>query len=150
MKNLKGLLLTPLLIALAPSYCGAYYFGGLEDYVAGVPSQAQKPSFLEQFGGEIFYETMYAGNLSEMDPENRTMVVQSEVPGFLGPEGVSVPITVSNRATVDYCSGGECRRVGDEGWESLNSLSAEELQGSRIIALGSPEDPARIITVIRE
>lgn len=150
MKKLKALLFMPLFLALAPSECGAYYFGGLEDYVAGVPSQVQKPSFLEQFGGEIFYETMYAGRLGEMDPENRTMVLQSEVPGFLGPEGVSVPISIGNRATVDYCSGGECRRVGNEGWKSLASLSAEEIEDSRIIALGSPEDPARIITVIHD
>lgn len=150
MKKLKALLIFPLLIVFAPSEGGAYYFGGLEDYVAGVPSQVQKPSFLEQFGGEIFYETMYAGNLGEMDPENRTMVLQSEVPGFLGPEGVSVPLSIGNRAAVDFCSQGECRRVGEEGWESLASLPAEDLQGSRIIALGSPEDPARIITVIQE
>ncbi|MBZ0220691.1 MAG: hypothetical protein K8I01_09705 [Candidatus Methylomirabilis sp.] len=150
MKKLKALLLLPLFVVFAPSDSAAYYFGGLEDYVAGVPSQAQKPSFLEQFGGEIFYETMYAGSFGEMDPENRTMVLQSEVPGFLGPEGVSVPITVSGRATVDFCSQGECRRVGEEGWKSLASIPAEDLQGSRIIALGSPEDPARIITVIQE
>lgn len=143
-------LLIVALILFAASPAPAYYFGGLDDYAAGIPSQEDKPSLFEQSRGDILYETFYAGSFNTLDPENRAMIIDSEMAGFLGPERVSMPVTISGDATVDYCSGGDCRRIGDEGWKSLSSLSQEELYGSRVVVMGYPEDPTRIITVIKE
>ena len=150
MSTLKRMLLL-LFFMMLPAGANAYYFGGLDDYAAGVPSQEQKPSFLEQYGGQVFYETLYSGRFGTLDVENHTLILDSEVPGFLGPEGVSVPLAVSDEAAVNLCeSGGECRSIGTEGWESLASIPQEELAGARVVVMGDREDPARIISIIKK
>ncbi|HEY4708207.1 MAG TPA: hypothetical protein VII64_12175 [Thermodesulfobacteriota bacterium] len=150
MVHAKTLLILPFFILLAASPAPAYYFGGLDDYAAGVPSQDDKPSLFEQSGGDILYETFYAGSFNALDPENQALILDSEVPGFLGPDKVSMPVAISSDAAVDYCVGGECRRIGTEGWKSLSRLTQEELDGSRVVIMGYPEDRTRVITVIKE
>ncbi len=150
MTHVKTLLVLPFFILLAASPAPAYYFGGLEDYAAGVPSQEEKPSIFNQSRGDILYETFYAGSFNTLDPENEALIIDSEVPGILGPDDLSVPIPVSSDAAVDYCAGGECRRVGNEGWKSLSQLTQEELDGSRVVIMGHPEDQTRVVTIIKE
>jgi len=149
MGHIKTLLILPFFILLLASPAPAYYFGGLEDYAAGVPSQNDKPSLFDQSRGDILYETFYAGSFNTLDAENQALILDSEVPGILGPDSVSVPVTVSSDAVVDYCVGGDCRRVGTDGWKSLSSLSQDELEGSRVVIMGHPEDQTRIITIIK-
>lgn len=151
MGRLVALALAPAFALVFAAEASGYYFGGLEDYAAGVPSQEEKSSFLERYEGDILYETLYTGRFEALGIENRTLVIESEAPGFLGPEGVTVPLAVSEGAAVDLCSAatGECERVGTDGWESLVSIPEEELQGATVVVMGYPEDQTRIISIIK-
>src|SRR3989304_9283080 len=53
MRAVKTLMFLPLLMLLAATSASGYYFGGLDDYVSGVPTQGEKAPYQES-GRETF------------------------------------------------------------------------------------------------
>lgn len=144
MKILKSLFLLPFLFFLAVTNSAGYYYGGLDDYVGGVPSQEDKPSFTES-GREVLYSGVFAG----LDQENGVLLIDIQVPGFLGPEKVMVPVDIGEDATVYVChtDTGGCELAGTKGLETVSSLSPEDLKDARVRIMGYTEDHSRIINI---
>lgn len=140
----KTALMALLFTALGAQGAAAYYFGGLDDYAAGVPSQEEKLPF-EASGREAFY----SGVIADIEPEERSVLVVSSVPGFFGPELVGLPVEIGDTGTVAVCftDTGECEVAGTEGWTTLISLPERSLIDAEIIVMGYPEDESRIITI---
>jgi len=144
MKTLKMMLLLPLLLVMMSTEAPGYYFGGLDDYAAGVPSQEDKLPFA--FSGR---ETFYSGTIADIEPESRSILIRSRVPGFFGPELVGLPVQVGDTGTVNVCyrDTGDCEIVGTKGWETLRTIPEETLIDSEIVVVGYAEDQSRIITI---
>lgn len=145
MRTAKKILFLPLLfIALMATEAPGYYFGGLDDYAAGVPSQEEKLPFTSS-GRESFY----SGVVADIEPDSRSILIRSRMPGFFGPELVALPVELNDTGTVNICyrNTGECEVAGTEGWKTINSLPKESLIDAEIIVMGYPEDTSRIITI---
>lgn len=144
MRTAKTILFLPFFLALLSTGAQGYYFGGLDDYAAGVPSQEEKLPFTSS--GR---ETLYSGTVADIEPGSRSILVQSRVPGFFGPELVGVPVQMNNTGTVNLCyrDTGECIVAGSEGWDTISSIPRQTLLGSEILILGYAEDQSRIITI---
>lgn len=144
MRTLKMMLLLPLFLLMTSTEAPGYYFGGLDDYAAGVPSQEDKLPFA--FSGR---ETFYSGTIADIEPESRSILVSSRVPGFFGPELVGLPVQMNDTGTVNICyrDTGECEIVGTNGWDTLRTIPEETLLGSEIVIVGYAEDQSRIITI---
>lgn len=145
MRTAKTILLLPLLfIALMATEAPGYYFGGLDDYAAGVPSQDEKLPFASS--GR---ETFYSGIVADIEPDSRSILIRSRVPGFFGPELVGLPIELKDTGTVNICyrDTGECEVAGTSGWKTISALPEESLLDAEIIVMGYPEDQTRIITI---
>jgi len=144
MRTAKTILFLPLFLALMATEAPGYYFGGLDDYAAGVPSQEEKLPFISS--GR---ETFYSGTVVDIEPANRSILIRSRVPGFFGPELVGVPVQMNNTGTVNVCyrDTGECEVAGTEGWDTISSIAREVLLDSEIVIVGYEEDQSRIITI---
>lgn len=145
MKRAKTILLLPLLfVAFMATEAPGYYFGGLDDYAAGVPSQEEKLPFVSS-GRESFY----SGVIADIEPDSRSILIRSRVPGFFGPELVGLPVELNDTGTVNICYAdtGECEMAGTEGWKTISAIPEETLLDSGIIVMGYPEDQSRIITI---
>lgn len=145
MRTAKTILLLPLLfIALMATEAPGYYFGGLDDYAAGVPSQEEKLPFASS--GR---ETFYSGIVADIEPESRSILIRSRVSGFFGPELVGIPVELNDTGTVNICyrDTGECEVAGTEGWKTISSLPEDTLLDAEIVVLGYPEDQSRIINI---
>lgn len=148
MKRVKTLFVLPLLfIALMATEAPGYYFGGLDDYAAGVPSQEDKLPFVSS-GRESFY----SGVIADIEPDSKSILIRSRVPGFFGPELVGLPVELNDTGTVNICylDTGDCEVAGTEGWKTISSIPEETLLDSGIIVMGYPEDQSRIITITAE
>jgi|GEM_PF-2678392 hypothetical protein len=144
MRTAKTILFLPLFLAFMATEAPGYYYGGLDDYAAGVPSQEEKLPFTSS--GR---ETFYSGTIADIEPESRSILVRSRVPGFFGPELIGLPIQVNDTSTVNICyrDTGECELAGRDGWETLSSIPVETLLDSEIVVVGYAEDQSRIITI---
>ncbi|CAG0996651.1 hypothetical protein ANRL2_03626 [Anaerolineae bacterium] len=144
MRTLKTTLLLPLFLLMLSTEAPGYYFGGLDDYAAGVPSQDEKLPFA--YSGR---ETFYSGTIADIEPESRSILVRSRVPGFFGPELVGLPVQLNDTGTVNMCyrDTGECEIVGTKGWETLRTIPEETLIDSEVVVVGYAEDQSRIITI---
>ena len=145
MRTAKMILSLPLLfLALMATEAPGYYFGGLDDYAAGVPSQEDKLPFMSS-GREV----LYSGTVADIEPDSRSILIRSRVSGFFGPELVGIPVQMNNTGTVNICyrDTGECEVAGTEGWDTINSIAREVLLDSEIVIVGYAEDQSRIITI---
>lgn len=145
MRTAKTILFLPLLfLALMATEAPGYYFGGLDDYAAGVPSQEEKLPFASA-GREV----LYSGTVADIEPGSSSILIRSKVPGFFGPEHVGVPVQMNNTGTVNICyrDTGECEIAGNEGWDTISSIPRETLLDSEIVVMGYKEDQSRIITI---
>lgn len=144
MRTAKTILFLPLFLALMATEAPGYYFGGLDDYAAGVPSQEEKLPFISS-GREI----LYSGTVADIEPDSRSILIRSRVPGFFGPELVGLPVQMNDTGTVNVCyrDTGECEIAGTEGWDTISSIPRETLLGSEIVIVGYAEDQSRIITI---
>lgn len=145
MRTAKTILLLPLFLVLMATEAPGYYYGGLDDYASGVPSQEEKLSFASS--GR---ETFYSGTIADIEPESRSILIRSRVPGFFGPELVGLPVQLNDdTGTVNICyrDTGECEVAGTNGWKTLSSIPRETLLDSDIVVVGYTEDQSRIITI---
>lgn len=145
MRTAKTVFLLPLLVlAVMATEAPGYYFGGLDDYAAGVPSQDEKLPFTTS--GR---ESLYSGVIADIEPDTRSILIRSRVPGFFGPELVGLPVELNDTGTVNICytDTGECEVAGTEGWKTISALPRESLLNAQIIVMGYPEDLSRIITI---
>lgn len=144
MRTAKTILFLPLFLALMATEAPGYYFGGLDDYAAGVPSQEEKLPFVSS-GREI----LYSGTVADIEPDSRSILIRSRVPGFFGPELVGLPVQMNDTGTVNVCyrDTGECEIAGTEGWDTISSIPRKTLLDSEIVIVGYAEDQSRIITI---
>ncbi|OGP15500.1 MAG: hypothetical protein A2052_01350 [Deltaproteobacteria bacterium GWA2_54_12] len=145
MRTAKMILFLPLLfLALMATEAPGYYFGGLDDYAAGVPSQEDKLPFMSS-GREV----LYSGTVADIEPDSRSILIRSRVSGFFGPELVGIPVQMNNTGTVNICyrDTGECEIAGTEGWDTISSIPRETLLNADIVVVGYAEDQSRLITI---
>lgn len=144
MKVLK-IMLIPVFMGLLAINASGYYFGGAEDYAAGVPSQQEKRLFET--------ERFYTGNYAGLNEERNEIVLRTDVPGLLGRQMVLVPIQIQEDTTLTVCyKGGECKveAMGRAAWDKLMELkdSPEFRDVTKHVAvMGDPENPSRVISI---
>lgn len=143
MRIAKSIFFAQLLIFLTFTNASGYYFGGLDDYAAAVPSQEEKEPFATSD------DTLLTGTIARIVPEDGSLIVATEVPGFFGPQKVMQPVRVGKDSTVNLCyrDTGECKVLGTKGFESIASLSPEELKNASVHIMGYAEDQSRIINI---
>lgn len=158
MKLSRNLFAAVLMIMLLVTSAMAQYAspGGTMDH-RSMPGQSttmprgrldQQQPFAQQ-GQAIFF----SGTLSSLDKANRDLIVNTEVPGLLGPQRKDVPVRISNDTTMSICfkSANSCNSfaLGEEGWNMLSALETYSNLSSvqkDVIVVGEP-DTGRIIHV---
>jgi hypothetical protein len=145
MKFRKGLCLAALLAFLLAA-------GGVviaDDYgYTGGPSGA--PTNEQILPAPSSY---FRGDLAALNENNHELLVNTVVPGLLGPEERVVPFRVGDDTTLTVCFEGlnscESAVTGPEGWDNLMSLERfSTFAGARknVVVVGDPESD-RIVHV---
>ncbi|MBI2401028.1 MAG: hypothetical protein HYV23_08260, partial [Deltaproteobacteria bacterium] len=88
----------------------------------------------------------YFGSLTSIDPANNQLIVNTEVPGLLGPQSADVAFNTSSDTTMSICfkSLNSCDTyfTDREGWNALNNLqniSSLSAANKQVIVIGNPE-----------
>lgn len=158
MKTLKTLWFVPLMMSLVlvtGAFAREYGKSGMMTQPMRQPeAQMMQPQAIPlpgpgqigsgQLGqGEGVY---YFGSLTSIDPSTGQFVVNTEVPGLLGPQSADVAFNTSADTTMSICfkSLNACDTyfTDREGWNALNnlqSLSSLASADKQVIVIGNPD-----------
>lgn len=144
MKTIRNLGLGTLFVLLAfTGYSSAGYMSGATWHSYNAPSESSQM---------LSPSSAFVGKLAAINLDRHEVLVDTFVPGLMGPSEKIVPFKIGKDTTISICFNStqtcESGLIGNEGLRSLNMVDEQLADAAKnAVVVGDPENAGRVVHV---